>query len=275
MKRYFLLILVTFGVLTSGTINAQEAALSANKITHVGTALNHLTVLEFQEPVALAAAGSTDFQIERQENKIFVKPLKSGVSTNLFVWTASHRFNYELEPAREVKDMNFAIDNSVTAVKPAVDPQVQLDQLADMMLTRAFLGAEPIDSASISTAEGRVGVRIERVFRTKNSLYVHYSIENRSKNSYHVAAPSAYQLQVTRSAISLPVLEHRQLDQQIVRKLGDLKELALPIGHAEAKPEDLSPGESANGVIAIRRDLTSPVVLQLVFDGGVKAILVL
>ena len=112
-----------------------------NRAIRVTTALNHLTVLEFQEPVTLVAAGGTDFQIERQENKVLLKPLKSGVSTNLFVWTASHRFNYELEPAGEVKDMNFAIDNSATAAKPAVDPQVQLEQLADMMLTRAFLGA--------------------------------------------------------------------------------------------------------------------------------------
>src|SRR4029077_10609857 len=29
---------------------------------HVATALNHLTVLEFHEPVTMAAAGSSDFQ---------------------------------------------------------------------------------------------------------------------------------------------------------------------------------------------------------------------
>jgi len=113
------------------------------------------------------------------------------------------------------------------------------------------------------------------VFHTKNSLYVHYSIENRGNTPYHVSAPSAYQLQVSSSSISLPVLEHRQLDPQTIRKLGDMKELALPVGHAESKPEDISPGESANGVVAIRRDLSSPVVLQLVFDGNIKAILVL
>ena len=252
-----------------------ETTTKTNKTIHVTTALNHLTVLEFQEPVTLVAAGGTDFQIERQENKVFVKPLKSGVATNLFVWTASRRFNYELEPAGEVKDMNFAIDNSVAASTPPADPQAQLDQLADMMLTRAFLGAEPIDNSRIPAAKNSVAVRIEQVFRTKNSLYVHYSIENRGKTSYHVVAPRAYQLQVSSSSVSLPLFEHRQLDAQTVRKLGELKELALPIGHAESKPEDLSPGESANGVVAIRRDVNSPVVLQLVFDPNIKAVLVL
>ena len=276
MRRRLLLIL-TCGLCLACSVTAvsqdNENTTKTNRAIRVTTALNHLTVLEFQEPVTLVASGGTDFQIERQENKVFVKPLKSGVATNLFVWTASRRFNYELEPAGEVKDMNFAIDNSVTAAKPAVDPRI--DQLADMMLTRAFLGAEPIDNSRISAAKNSVVVRIEQVFHTKNSLYVHYSIENRSRTPYHVAAPSAYQLQVSSSSISLTVFEHRQLDPQKVRKLGDLKELALPIGHAEAKPEDLSPGESANGVVAIRRDLSSPVVVQLVFDGGIKAILVL
>jgi hypothetical protein len=278
MRRQLLLILtcgLCFVCAVTAVSQDTETTINTNKAIRVTTALNHLTVLEFQEPVTLVATGGTDFQIERQENKVFVKPLKSGVSTNLFVWTASNRFNYELEPAGEVKDMNFAIDNSATTAKPTVDPQVQLDQLADMMLTRAFLGAEPIDNTRISAAKNCVGVRIEQVFRTKNSLYVHYSIENHGKSSYHVTAPSAYQLQVSSSSISLPVLEHRQLDPQTVRKLGDLKELALPIGHAESKPEDLSPGESANGVVAIRRDLNSAVVLQLVFDGNIRAILVL
>ena len=52
-----------------------ETTTKTNRAIRVTTALNHLTVLEFQEPVTLVAAGGTDFQIERQENKVFVKPL--------------------------------------------------------------------------------------------------------------------------------------------------------------------------------------------------------
>jgi hypothetical protein len=277
MKQQVFLLL-TFGVLVSCTPIAQsqdEQSTTVTKATHVATALNHMTVLEFQEPVTLVAAGGTDFQIERQENKVFVKPLKSGVSTNLFVWTASRRFNYELEPAGEVKDMNFAIDNTLGASKPAVDTQVQLDQLADMMFTRAFLGAEPIDNSRISAMKNSVAVRIEQVLRTKNSVYVHYWIENHSKRPYQVAQPAAYQLEVGHSTISLPGLRGRQLDEQTCRKLRDTKEVALPIGHAEVKPELISPGDSASGVLAIRRDLSSPVIVRIVFEGGIKAVLVL
>src|SRR5712692_9180118 len=108
---------------------------------------NHLTILEFHEPVTMAAAGSSDFQIERQENKVFVKPMKSGASTDLFVWTASRRFAYELETTQEVKSKNFAIDNAPSpAAHLVVSPST--DQLADLMLTRAFLGTVEITSVN-------------------------------------------------------------------------------------------------------------------------------
>src|SRR5215467_5020904 len=81
-----------------------------SKVTRVETAMNHLTVIELLEPVVLAAAGSALFKIERRDNKVFIQPLEEGVSTNLFVWTSSGRFSYELVPARSVETMHFAID---------------------------------------------------------------------------------------------------------------------------------------------------------------------
>ena len=36
------------------------------EIVHVATALEHLTVLEYGEPVVMVATGSSAFQIERQ-----------------------------------------------------------------------------------------------------------------------------------------------------------------------------------------------------------------
>jgi len=273
MKRYlpFILIYSVCAITSAG----QQAETTASKINHIATALNHLTVLEFQEPVTLAAAGSADFQIERQDNKVFVKPLKSGASTDLFVWTASRRFSYELEPAGEVKDMNFAIDNPVATPKPAVDPPVQMEQIADMMLTRAFLGAEPVDHAGISVPKNQVGLRVEQVFRTKNSLYIQYTLENQGKDPYHVGSPTVYCQLVIASGISLPALEHHQLDLQTIQKLGDTKTIPWPIAHAESTPQDVLPGESARGVVTIRQDVESPVVLEIVFDVDVRATLVL
>src|SRR5260221_10996403 len=112
MRRQVLLILtcgLCFVCAVTAVSQDTETTTNTNKAIRVTTALNHLTVLEFQEPVTLVAAGGPDFQIERQENKGFEKPLKSGVATNLFVCTASGRFNYKLELAWDGKDINLPI----------------------------------------------------------------------------------------------------------------------------------------------------------------------
>src|SRR6058998_2940218 len=80
------------------------------KVTRIETAMNHLTVIELAEPVTLAAAGSTSFKIERRHNKVFIQPLEEGASTNLFIWTSSGRWNYELVPAVSMETMHFAVD---------------------------------------------------------------------------------------------------------------------------------------------------------------------
>src|SRR5579864_7511250 len=91
-------------------------------VQHLATALEHITVLEFGEPVTQAAAGSSAFNIEWRQNKVLIKPMKAGASTDLFVWTATRRFTYELDPPGEAKNMNYAVDNSPTVSKPIPHP---------------------------------------------------------------------------------------------------------------------------------------------------------
>jgi hypothetical protein len=244
----------------------------------VATALNHLTVLEFHEPVTMAAAGSSDFQIERQQDKVFIKPARSGASTDLFVWTASRRFAYELETTAEVKNMNVSIDNPlppVTVVPASSELSPHVEELADMMLTRAFLGAINITLARPRAAKGTVRVRVQQVFRTKTSIYVHYRVENGGRTDYRVATPVAFELQAGDSNLSLPGFAHKQLDPRLLESLSDIHSVSLPVRHAEAASEDLAPGESTEGVVAIRQNLSSPAVVQLIFDSQVKATFVL
>ena len=276
MNRTVSLILI-YSFCVIAALSQQSVTPSPNAVVHVATALNHLTVLEFHEPVTMAAAGSSDFQIEREANKVFVKPIKSGAATDLFVWTASRRFAYELEITQEAKDMNFAIDTAQPAPAPDPKPVVatDTDQFADVVLTRALMGAEEIKQKSPRKAKGQVSVRVEQVFRTRNTVYVHYTIENHSNLFYRLNTPRAYQLQSDESAIPLATLAHTQLDRATLEGLGDTQEFALPVAHAEAELDDLHPGETTQGVVSIRKDLKSPAVVQLVFGDGVKATFVL
>src|SRR5215470_11990921 len=174
MKQGLLLI---FFIGAVGITSVSSQVPPSPNLVHVATVLNHLTVLEFHEPVAMAAAGSSDFQIERQGDKVFVKPTKSGAATDLFVWTASRRFAYELETTAEVKNMNVSVDHPLPPVPTPLDLgfSSHVEDLADMMFSRAFLGAVDITPANPRVSKGIVRVRIRQVFRTKTSVYVHYS----------------------------------------------------------------------------------------------------
>lgn len=276
MNRTIPLILI-YSLCATAALSQESGTPSANAVVHVATALNHLTVLEFHEPVTMAAAGSSDFQIEREANKVFVKPIKSGAATDLFVWTASRRFAYELEITQEVKEMNFAIDTAQPPPIPAPKAVVETDtdQFADVVLTRALMGDEEIKQKSPRKVKGQASVLVEQVFRTRNTVYVHYTIENHSSLFYRVTTPGAFQLQIDESSISLASLAHTQLDRVTLEELGGMRELSLPVAHAEAELDNLHPGETTQGVVSIRKHLTSPAVVQLVFADGVKAAFVL
>ena len=278
MKRYLLLIhILIVDFVCAPAVRAQQKSTMADVVIPVATALNHLTVLEFHEPVTMAAAGSSDFQIERQEDKVFIKPTKPGASTDLFVWTASQRFAYELVTTPEVKNMNVSIDNPLptAAVPPPTAANPQVEEFADMMLTRAFMGTVEIAPANPPTTKGRVYVRVQQVFWTGTTLYVHYVVENNSKNAYHLVTPEAREIKGGHADLALPSFAHKQLNPRLLANLRNESNVPLLVVHGESATDDLAPGESTHGVLAIRQDLDSPVVIELVFEGGITATFVL
>src|SRR5271154_5470842 len=122
---------------------------SQSQIRHIETSLNHLTVLEFGESVTtLAIADPDDFQVERHDDKVFVKPLREGVSTNLFVWTASRELSYELDPAgqlaaRDVLGRSDPPHNPPKSTQAVAEPSdAEIRQIASLVLAQAMMGAE-------------------------------------------------------------------------------------------------------------------------------------
>ena len=207
--------------------------------------------------------------------QVLIKPLKPGVSTDLFVWTASRRFTYELDPPGDVKNMNFAIDNPSTDSKPAPVPPImaakdeQMTQVADLVLTRALLGADRIDSGQIKNDRGHVVVRMENVFQSSNSLYVRYAIRNLTGHPYRVVNPAVFEITPLESTLSVSTLRRTQLDDRTVKRLGAKKRTPLALASADTATEDLHPGEETTGVIVLRKQFSAPAVLNLAFpDAG-------
>jgi hypothetical protein len=245
---------------------SQAAPIVQTQAVHLATALNHLTVLEFGEPVTQAAAGSTAFNIEWRDNKVLIKPLKPGVSTNLFVWTTLRRFTYELDPPGEVKNMNFAVDNPVVPIKPAPETNAeQMIQVADMMMTRALLGADRIESGDIKSKKGQVVVRIENVFQSSNSLYIRYAITNLTERPYRVLDPAVWELAPPETTLSLRTLRRTQLDDHKTKKLGAKKRTPLTVASSEAGEVDLRPSDETHGVIVLRKRASEPTVIEIAF----------
>lgn len=268
MKLASILIIPILGFVSAASIAADDApsrpAESGAGVIRVATSLDHLTVLEFSEPVTMAAAGSSAFEIERHENKVLIKPLKTGAATDLFVWTASRRFTYELLPPGEVQNMNFAIDSPLPQPKPA-PITTPMDGVADMMLTRALLGAERIDSSSLKDNKRGVTVRIEHVFRTRSTIYVHYSVRNLGSQPCALTSPEVMELGASRPAIPLDELQRRQLSEQQLHALGQLTTRPLSVAHFEAQNDRLLPQTETQGVIALRAQIEGVTTIQLRF----------
>src|ERR1035437_3559619 len=110
MRRILVSFLTVAFALPGQKIDTETPA--RDRVVRVQTALNHLTVIEVAEPVTTVAVGSPQaFKVERRENKVFIQPLQDGTATNLFIWTATTRLNYELVPAvSDAAQMDFAID---------------------------------------------------------------------------------------------------------------------------------------------------------------------
>ena len=263
-KRLLLLVMMSVATLTVAEDKSQSV--SSGEVIHVATALDHLTVLEFGEPVAMAAAGSTGFQIERHDDKVLIKPLKGGASTDLLVWTASgRRFVYELEPAGDLQKMNFAVDRPMPKPAPVANTQEQMSEIADMMLMLAFLNAERIDSSHIKDEKDSITVRVDHVFRSSTTFYIHYSVHNSGKQKYRLPDPAVYQLPAAKPETSLFSLRRTQLDRSDVRKLGSVKPVRLQIASAGTQKQEVPPGEEAEGIVAIRRQFSGPTAFELIF----------
>jgi len=270
MKRVFLLVAISVTMCLSAA--AEDNGQSAGRdVQHLATALDHITVLEFGEPVTQAAVGSSAFNVEWQSNKVLIKPLRQGASTDLFVWTASRRFSYELDPPGDTKNMTYAVDHSIAISKPipSASPDEQMTEIADMVVTRTFLGADRIDSSAIKDRKGSVVVRVENVFQSANRLYVRYSITNLTAQPYRVRKPSVCQLAPVRMQVSVLALENTQLTSNMLHTVRETKRNPLAVVSSEVSKEDIGPGETARGVIVLSQEFKAPTVIELTFaDAG-------
>lgn len=230
------------------------------------TAVDHLTVIEFAEPVTMAAAGSPAFKIERQGNKVFVQPMEDGASTNLFVWTASTRFTYELQPAVSVETAHFAIDQQ----RPVREPDVDVSPSEEELAGEIVLSGIPVRSVELESGESDVGILVTDVLQRGEELLIRYTIDNRSRQSYSSGLPAVVSLTEPRSPVSLFIWRYSQVGPGITGEIRGNGRRPVQVAEAGSILPVLGPGERRSGLLAL--DLTidesQPAVLELTFPSN-------
>ena len=238
-----------------------------DRIVRVETALNHLTVIEVPEAITTVAAGSPAFKIERRENKVFIQPLEEGESTNLFIWTAAHRYSYELAPAGNVGAMHFAIDHresasSIGEQSPA-EPKTESNEAA----SNALLRSVPVRWQGSRPDENRVAVEFRDVLKLTDRWLIRYALVNRSAESYSLHKPRIALMNSPISKLSLLPLFGVQLGPREASHVRSDDQQSLNAIQSETGGDVVVPGREAIGVVGIAPlvETVKPSVLQFEF----------
>ena len=244
-----------------------------NQIRHVQTSLNHITVLEFGEPVTtLAVADPDSFKVERHDDKVFVMPLREKVATNLFVWTASRQLSYELDAAGQLTTMDVLIRTEPPAGahplpgSPIASTETEIRKIASQVLVQTMMGVQDVARDPNKVAAGRVQVELEQVYRTKDQLYIRYTVSNGTDAPFRLTTPNVSNPLATDQPISLVSLRNHQLSAQTFGAFKAKPGSSLTIVQAETAATDLAPGQRTAAIVSVRSaEGNLPQLFQLTF----------
>lgn len=243
-----------------------------DKIIHVQTALNHLTILEMGQPVDTVAVGSPIFRVEWRGSKVFIEPTEPDVATNLFVWTAAGRFNYELDPAGLVPQMVFAIDQPAADPPKTVSPAARTSDSINPSAADVLIAATPIQLLGPVPGKNRVAIYLTDFLERDGQVLIRYTIRNDTKKAYVPGSPQVWALDTPRYRQSLYTLSNSQLSPDEAARLKCKGEVPLEIAQSELKSQRIEPGQETTGIVAIK--LASipdgPKVLRVIFLAGPK-----
>jgi hypothetical protein len=254
------------------------------KIVRVETARDHLTVIELGDPVTMVAVGNQSaFNVERRENKVFVKPVEDGARTNLFIWTSAGRFSYELLPAETVEQMHFSIDQqpAVVAARISSPPDTALVNGTPPLPADMLTKARPIMLYGKRQTRGRVEIALRDLYQDGNRLYIRYAVINHSAHAYRTGRPAAWRLAGIRSSQSLIGLGGHQLGERLSRSLKAKNSSRLEVLAAGQIAQVAARGQGLGWLVVEETwdvsDEVSALRLQFAADamGTVNAVLVL
>lgn len=266
------LFIVAFSLAAYGQ-KIETKAFDQNAVIRLETALNHLTVIELAEPVTQVAAGSSAYKVDWRGNKVFIQELEPDAATNLFIWTASGRLNYELVGVSSISDADFAIDQEPGAKflkaslppppAPAVDPAAARQA---KLASEILFGSRPIRFAG-TVKPDHVHVLLKDAYRANNCIYVRYAIQNDGPTVYRPGAPGVFTLPGARTRSSLYSFAGSQVTSDQIRVPAG-GQLPVPVVKADLTSSPvppIPPGGAAYGVVAFQAPDSDPGSTPTVF----------
>ena len=106
------------------------------------------------------------------------------------------------------------------------------------------MGAEDIAPISEGAEAGRVEVD-EQVYRTRDQLFIRYSIANLTQSPFRVTAPDISRPIPTERPVSLVSLRDHQLAPKAFS--ASRRKTGVPVLRAECASHDLAPGQKTEG----------------------------
>ena len=261
MKRFWIILTIAAAATPLAAQKIERETNDRSQIIHLRTALNHLTVIELREAVLQVATGSQSFKVEWRENKVFVQPTEPDASTNLFIWTASQRLNYELEPAGAVAAMDFAVDQM-----PLIQPKPASIMPPQPSPTEILLAGKLVRLESAKPSRKPVEVVIRDLYEGDGRVLVRYAVRNRGSHAYDVTTPKVFVLTGAHYPQSLYGLVDSQLGDQESARLTTKQETPVPVLEGRVQSSHLAPGQESLGIVAVRLpSSTEPTVFRFQF----------
>ncbi len=222
-----------------------------NVVRRVETLANHLTVIELSEPVVMAAAGSPSFKVERQGNKVLIQPIEEDATTNLFIWTASGRFSYELVPATSIATTDFAIDQQPY-------PQEKNESRAGNVESEST--SIPIRKIEDDSSGLNGAITITDVIQNGEQFLIRY-------DSTTLVRPDVFELKSPQSADSLRDLRYTQVNSRVAGAIRDKGQSRIHVMDCKP-PMTMESGEHVSGLMTLvyKPKDSEPAVLRLIFQ---------
>lgn len=244
-----------------------SAAAAQTHIEQIGTSLHHVSVIQVPEPVENVAIGTQLVHVEWHDRTVLVEPLQAGVDTNIVVFTPTHTYLYEIEPASEPGKMSYLVRESAPAPPPPPPTPApdQIQQEHDRLYGSLLLTTLDVNSHDVVTCKHGVTIRVVQVSEDAHNYYVRLSATNYSNHTYRLENPTVRKIDPAFGADMAYSNVNHQISDTMFGQFRTYQQTPVDAHGSTLEMKDLPPDTFLNWVMALTKPATSPSMFRFAF----------